>query len=147
MPEIEAFNWNEVASVPFEDVPTSSVPDGTYKVVVREVTKQINKKAGNPVYVLQLTVLEGEFAETILFHRFNLPMAETPMTKLRFWKGQIDDFQVVMGIPEDDRKSGIIDPKRWIGETCWVKTKDEPYEGRSSVKIVQFFDADPAKAA
>lgn len=121
-------HWNHSQGWDFDDydsIPTGTLPTGVYPVRLESVTQGRSRQKQTPEVDFCFCVREGEWAETLIFHR-------------RYWtektKGRVKAFCERLGI--DPRKPLKENPfEVW----CDVMTRiQEGYGGTEWVEAVKF---------
>ena len=127
---------------------TGTIPEGLYRVRVKDVSAERTKESKAPMANVQLLIAEGEYEGQPLWRRFPLPIedeegraagglsAGDKMGYARF----LNPFLEAIGAP----KRGLR-PDAWIGEELWVRVKLEEYEGAAQAKLAGFFSKRPAR--
>jgi hypothetical protein len=138
MPVGHEISWNELAPVEWGDVKTG-VPDGYYKVIVRNVEEhhQDGDRGARHWLSVHFNVLAPtEYEGSTIFYNFNLPTTDTEQGKLRFYKQFLVDFMEVIEMPPDE--DGNFDPDAWHGQVLYVQVKNQEYEGQNQIRIRRF---------
>lgn len=108
------------------------IPEGQYRVRVKEVDKAISK-SGKDMLVLQLEV---SGSTQILYH-YIVFMEDRPEITNRMLTQFYDSFKNI--------QPGDLNINNWIGKVGAAQVKHETYDGRTRAKIHYFISADKAE--
>lgn len=113
-----------------EDVGFDALPKGFYNVEVDELDFTYSQNGGNPMWSWKLRVIDGEFADRILFYHSVFAGKGLPFTKKALMKA-IPDIAGAPFNPEEVANSGAL-----IGRQFRARVDVRPYEGeqRNNVK-------------
>lgn len=109
------------------EVARKAIPEGTYEVVVNEVTQK-DSRDGNPMIAFEFEVSEGTHKGAKLYENCSLqPQALFKLKSVLLALG--------MDIPN---KAFDLNLRDLIGLTCEVEVGHETYEGKKRARILQY---------
>lgn len=123
-------NLEEVQAQTFE-----VIPKGTYDVVIESAEYKLSQSSGKPMWNLQLTITEGEFAGRKIFTILSFSEKALPGTKAAI--NRIDSSLISASFnPKAIAENGDL-----VGKPARVKTKIEQYEGNDQTRVAGWLAA------
>lgn len=123
-------NLDEVKAQTFE-----AIPKGTYDVAIDSAEYKLSAASGKPMWNLQLTITDGEFAGRKIFTILSFSEKALPGTKAAI--ARIDSSLITSSFnPKAIAESGEL-----VGKTARVKTKIEMYNDQEQTRVAQWLAA------
>lgn len=123
-------NLEEVKAQTFE-----AIPKGTYDVAIESAEYKLSASSGKPMWNLQLTITEGEFAGRKIFTILSFSEKALPGTKAAI--ARINPEL----ISTDFNPKAIAESGDLVGLTARVKTKIEMYNDQEQTRVAQWLAA------
>lgn len=117
-------NMDEVHAQSFE-----LIPKGTYDVVIEKLEYSLSKSSGAPMWSVQLTITDGDFANRKLFTHLSFSEGALPGTKAAIQKIAPDLLSSAFN-PKKIAEEGSL-----VGIQARVKTGIETYQGEDRSKV------------
>jgi hypothetical protein len=121
-------NVNEAFEVDLSTVEEASyaIPDGNYKAKCIDVTQEVSK-SGNPMFVWQFELVEGQYAG----RQFKSWTAITPAA---MWK--VAEIVTSLGVGQQGQ---VVKFKRGdvIGKLCGLTMEQDEYNGKMTSKVAK----------
>lgn len=126
MPGVPTSNANDAFEVDLSDVQENSysIPDGTYRAKCTDVQQDVSK-SGNPMFVWDFTIIEGQYAGRTF-------KSWTAITPAAMWK--VAETVTALGVGQTGQ---VVKFKRGdvVGKECGIVIEQDEYNGKTSSKI------------
>ena len=120
-------NMDEVAAQSFE-----VIPNGTYPVIIDKCEYSLSKSSGSPMWSVQMTITDGDFAKRKLFTHISFSEGALPGSKAAIQKIAPGLLSSAFN-PKEIAANGEL-----VGLEARVKTKIETYKGEDRTKVSQW---------